>query len=155
MTTQTTTIRASKLGARALFGTTAITLTLLGGALLWHMRSVNQPAASSSTTTSVINEGATPLGGLAEQYQDQAQTTAAAAQVTPRGGMAELYADQVVPMTDHEMDARLGFGDSISGATAPVGGLAEMYRDQELGTASAGAGRTASRCGLDERSFAC
>jgi hypothetical protein len=155
MTTQTTTIRTSKQGARVLFGATAITLTLLGGALLWQMRPLNQPAASSGTTTSAIDESATPLGGLAEQYQDQAQMAAAATQVTPRGGMAELYADQAVPMTDQEMVAALGFSDSMSEATRPMGGMAEMYRDQELDMASAGAERTESRCGLDALSNAC
>jgi hypothetical protein len=146
MTTQTTTNRTSNQGTRALFGATAITLTLLGGAMLWQMRPVDQPAASSGTTVSAINEGAMPMDVLAERYQDEVQV--AAVQETARGGMAEMYADQ-------EVATALGFSDSMSEANPPMGGLAELYRDQEWGTASAGAGRTASPCGLDERSISC
>jgi hypothetical protein len=155
MTTQTTTTPTSKQGTRALFGATAVTLTLLGGAMLWQMRPVDQPAAPSSTTVSAINEGAIPMGGLAERYQDEVQVAAIAAQATARGGMAELYADQAVPVTDQEIETALGFSDSMSEGNPPMGGLAELYRDHELDTASAGAGLIAGRCGLDTLSTTC
>ena len=97
MTTQTTTIRRSRKDARAFIGAAAASLAVLGGALLWQARPTGQTAAPVATTSSsTISEGVAPLGGLAELYQQQAGTAAAAreAQVTAMGGMAELYAAQ-------------------------------------------------------------
>ena len=91
MTTQTTTIRTSSSGMRALIGATAASLAVLGGALLWQARPASE-TASPAATVSTMNEGVAPMGGLAEQYRDEQR--AQEARVTTEGGMAELYAQQ-------------------------------------------------------------
>ena len=67
MTTQTTTIRPSRNGARALIGAAAATLAVLGGALLWQARPTSETAAPTTTTVRTMNEGVAPLGRLAER----------------------------------------------------------------------------------------
>ena len=118
MTTQTTTIRTSSGGMRALIGATAASLAVLGGALLWQARPASETAAPAATATvSTMSEGVTPQGGLAEQYRDQERATAAAAaaRVTTAGGMAELYAQQRADRFADEA-ARL---NALGGADAP------------------------------------
>lgn len=96
MTTQTTTIRASSSGMRALIGAAAAGLAVLGGALLWQARPASEPAPPAAITTiGRTSEGAAPLGGLAERYaEEQAAARAAVARLERMGGMAELYRDQ-------------------------------------------------------------
>ena len=82
MTTQTTTIEASKPGARALIGTTVATVVVLGGALLWQARPASETAApitSAPISSSTLDEGVAPLDGLAQQSRERQQTAAAAA----------------------------------------------------------------------------
>ena len=76
MTTQTTTIQRTTKGVREFIGATAATLTVLGGALLWQARPTSETAAPTTTTVRTMNEGGAPLGGLAEQYRDQARAAA-------------------------------------------------------------------------------
>jgi hypothetical protein len=121
MTTRTTTIRTSSGGMRGLIGATAAGLAVLGGALLWQARPASETAAPVATTSvASYREGAAPLGGLAEQYRDEAAAQAAreAARVTTRGGLAELYAERQAAARAEV--ARL----------ERMGGMAELYRDQ-------------------------
>ncbi len=136
MTTQTTTIRSNAKGARAFIGAAAASLAVLGGALLWQARPTSETAAPVvATSTSTVNEGVAPMGGLAEQYRDaqQAQATRDAAQVTTTGGMAEFYAQQ-------EADR---FADEAARMSA-LGGVDAPYRAS-----------TRSTCGTREGGLAC
>ncbi len=151
MTTQTTTIRPSRNGVRALIGAAAATLAVLGGALLWQVRPTSEIAVPVTTIPSVTSSaGVAPLGGLAELYyeEQQAQAARAAAQVTTRGGMAELYAEQGMPVVRTAPVTTLGgmaelYGEQQAAARATVaqlermGGMAELYRDQAATGSSA------------------
>ena len=58
MTTQTTTIRTANNGMRALIGTTAASLAVLGGALLWQGRQGGDTAAPPTTSGGTLVERA-------------------------------------------------------------------------------------------------
>lgn len=83
MTTRTTTEEQETRGLRGVLTMTAVTLALLGGALLWQTRSASETAAPGTTTAvGAPSEGTAPMGGLAESYRDAQQaapsTTASA-----------------------------------------------------------------------------
>lgn len=141
MTTQTTTIQPSTKRARAFIGAAAATLALLGGALLWQARPASETAAPGTTTSSsssTINEGVAPMGGLAEQYRDQAR--AAGSQQQPA----------VVDEPGSTLNAPyLRGGIPTAPASDTMGGMAEFYAEQQTPAAPAAATWTGSRCGLD------
>ena len=90
-------------------GAVAAVAMLLGGAGIFGATREATPAqGAASTTISRTVEGATPRGGLAEQYQEQQDETAAreAAQVTTRGGLAEQYAEQAAEAQEGTSESR-------------------------------------------------
>ena len=121
MATQTTT-HTSTPGMRTLIGTTAASLALLGGALLWHTHLRSEPAAPAATTavSSMSNKGVIALGGLAELYREAQQTQAArdAGKVTTLSGLAEQYAQEAA-------QAR-----RAAALDERISGMAELHREQ-------------------------
>ena len=92
-------------------GAVAAVALLLGGAGIFGATRDTTPAqGAASAPISRSVEGVTPIGGLAEQIQDQQRE--AAAQVTTRGGMAELYAEQ---QADSEASGEQAGGGGGSG----------------------------------------
>jgi hypothetical protein len=120
MTTRTAVAQQSKREILGLIGATALTMAVLGGVAISHIRPESETTApATSATTRIINEGVTSRGGVAERFADQQAETAFRGEATIiRGGMAEFYSDRQVPAGTRE-------------AQVPVmGGLAEMYRNR-------------------------
>ena len=127
MTTQTTTIQTSTTGLRALIGAAAANLALLGGTLLWQPRSASETATLAPTTViSTSREGVAPLGGLAEQYRDQARAAVGSPQ--PPAVVTEPESTLNAPYLDAAM--------AITPTSDTTGGMAELYRDQAEGASS-------------------
>jgi hypothetical protein len=149
MTTQTT-IRESTGGVRSLLAATVFTAVALAGAALWLVRpGGDQPVApAAGASVGTTNDGAMPMGGLAERYRDEQQAEAAreAAGVTTMGGLAELYRDQERARAEREGARVLPQGGlveqypedqrALATAETTLGGMAELYGEEEAAPAT-------------------
>ena len=96
MTTQTTTIRTNGNGMRALIGTMAASLAVLGGALLWQGRQGGDTALPRTTSVGTLDGGAAadaapPFGvpALTNGFGRYATAPQASAAGVPTDGMTE------------------------------------------------------------------